>query len=534
MKKNNSKENIVKKREKVRSPTIARFLLVGLILLLEIVLLVLLIVLLDGTILLYISTFLDLIISIIVGIVIVNSKSSPSYKITWLFFMLILPIPVAIFYLLFANKKFSKREYKKLAPSIKSLNSAMGSEISGGMLDKIDRDSDPDAYNIAKYLKDYSYNNIYADTNVTYFAWGEDAFPIMLEKLKLAKHYIFMEYFIIAPGRMWEEMLDILIDKAKEGVDVRLLYDDLGCVSTLPKKYYKTLEKYGIKCHVVSPLKPFLDIRMNNRDHRKIMVIDGHTGFTGGLNIADEYINEKLRFGKWKDNQIMLEGEGVFGLTALFISTWIRITNDNRAINFLNYLPMKYGFEAPPYKRSNGLVQPYGSLPYTFETVGQNVYVNLCLKAKKYLYITTPYLILDDQMQGAIMQAAKNGVQVKLLIPAIPDKKIVYELTKSYAFNLIKVGVEVYEYTPGFVHAKTFLVDGVMGTVGTINLDYRSLYLHMENGTFLYKCDCLKDIEKDMEETFRVSRRLTMEDVNKVSGFKKFIWALLKVFAPLM
>lgn len=534
MKKNKDKEKLVKTREKVRSPTIMRFILVGLILFIELIILILFIVLLDGTVILYVSTFLDLFISIIIGIIIVNSKSSPSYKITWLFFMLIFPIPVAIFYLLFANKKFSKREYKKLAPSLKSLNSAMSSEISGGMLDKIDRNKDPDAYNIAKYLKDYSLNNIYSDTEVTYFAWGEDAFPIMKEKLRLAKHYIFMEYFIIAPGRMWEEILDILIDKVKEGVDVRLLYDDLGCVSTLPKNYAKTLSKYGIKCHVVSPLKPFLDIRMNNRDHRKIMVIDGHTGFTGGINIADEYINEKLRFGKWKDNQIMLEGEAVFGLTALFISTWIRITNDNRAINFLNYLPMKYAYEATPFKHSSGLVQPYGSLPYTFETVGQNVYVNLCLKAKKYLYITTPYLILDDQMQGAIMQASKNGVKVKLLIPAIPDKKIVYQLSRSYAVNLIKVGVEVYEYTPGFVHAKTFLVDGVMGTVGTINLDYRSLYLHMENGTFLYKCDCLKDIERDMEETFRVSKRITKEDVNNISIFRKFLWALLKVFAPLM
>lgn len=521
-------------RKKVNKATIWRLVIIGLILLIELMVLILVIALLDEITALYLNAAIKFVLIITVCLIMINSKSSPSYKITWLVFMCIFTIPVAIFYLLFANKKFTKREKKKMEPSIISLKAAMDSQISGGYLDKIDRNKDPIAYNIASYIKSSSLGNIYSDTRTTYYAWGEEVYPIMLEKLRKAKHYIYLEYFIISWGKMWESILDILIQKAKEGLDVRVLYDDLGCISTLPRHYYKVLREYGIKCYVMSPLKVIPDIRMNNRDHRKILVIDGHIGFTGGINIADEYINEIERFGKWKDNAIMLEGEGVFGLTALFLSTWTRVAKDENPVNFINYLPLKYEHEVPPIKNASGLVQPYGSLPYTFETVGENVYINLCLKAEKYLYITTPYLILDNLMENAIVQAVKNGVKVKLLIPAIPDKKIVYQLTRSYCASLIKAGVEVYEYTPGFVHAKTFLVDGIMGSVGTINLDYRSLYLHMENGTFLYKCDCLKDIQKDLENTFSVSRQITIDEINKIKLSRRILWAILKVFAPLM
>ena len=472
------------------------------------------------------------IFSIIVAIPIVNSRMDPAYKVTWLVFMLINSVIGATFYLLFGNKKFSKREKKKIKPSLTSLEGAMNSPEANGIASKL-KPEDGDLYNFATYIKGRSYTDTYSNTKTTYFAWGEEAFPVMLEKLRQAKHYIFLEYFIIQPGLFWNSILAILEEKAKRGVDVRVIYDDLGCLSTLPPNYDIELKKKGIHTVKYAPLRTLFNIRMNNRDHRKIMVIDGHTGFTGGINLADEYINEIVRFGKWKDTAIMLEGDGVFGLTNLFLSTWVRLNNLTTHINFKNYLPARYISEAPLAKGS-GYVAPYGSIPYTYETVGLNIYTMLCYRAKKYLDISTPYLVLNKEMEEAISQAAKNGVRVRLCTPAIPDKKIVFELTRSYYRNLLKSGVEIYEYTPGFVHQKMFLVDGNMATVGTINLDYRSLFLHAENGCFLYGCECIADIKKDFDNTFRVSKQITLEEYFKTSRIKRLFRAILRIFAPLM
>ncbi|MCR4879431.1 MAG: phosphatidylserine/phosphatidylglycerophosphate/cardiolipin synthase family protein, partial [Bacilli bacterium] len=356
--------------------------------------------------------------------------------------------------------------------------------------------------------------------------------PVMLEKLKSAKHYIFMEYFIIDPGKFWDSILEVLLQKVKEGVEVRLIYDDLGCFSTLPEDYDKYLNGKGIKCLRYSPLKPIIDIRMNNRDHRKIMVIDGHTGFTGGINIADEYINEIMRFGKWKDNAIMLEGDGVFGLTNLFLSTWVRITGEETP-NFKDYLPARYAIEVPSFK-ANGYVSVYGSIPYTYETVGLNVYEMLCYEARERLDIATPYLILNKEMESAICNAAKRGVRVRLLTPHIPDKKTVFELTRANYRMLLRSGVEIYEYSPGFVHAKMFLVDDRIATVGTINLDYRSLFLHSENGCLLYNTESIKDIANDFDETFKVSEQFELKKYNATPLRKKIFRLILQVFAPLM
>ena len=471
------------------------------------------------------------ILAIIVALFIFNNKSSTSYKLFWLIMIIILPVFGSVAYILFANKKFTKHEKKSMRPSTQALKRANASEDSGNILKSIDREKDPNAYFFGKYLNDYSHNGIFENTKVSYYPWGEDAWAVMLEKMKEAKHYLFLEYFIIEEGKMWNAMRDIMIEKAKEGVDVRLLYDDLGCMSTLPPAYYKKMRKAGIKCYAVNKIRPFLDIRMNNRDHRKIMVIDGHTGFTGGINLADEYINEKERFGKWKDNAVMLEGDGVFGLTSLYLSHWSMIDKKHQITDFSPYLPNVYIKEKGKIDRPSGYVAPYGSLPFVYETVGETVYIDLILKAKKYIYITTPYLILGEELENALCKAAKGGVKIKLLTPHIPDKKTVFDLTRSYYRRLTESGVEVYEYTPGFVHAKTFVVDGEMATVGTINLDYRSLYLHMENGCFMYKCECIKDIEKDMIETFAQSERITYEMI-KSSPVSKRVWRFfLRLFS---
>ena len=479
--------------------------------------------------------FLFELFSIVVAIpIIVNSRMDSSYKITWLAFMVVNSVIGATFYLLFANKKFSKKEMKKIRPTINALERTMDSKESKGLTSGNLIDPNSDLHTFASYIREHSFTDTYANTTTQYFPWGEDAFPVMLDRLKKAKHYIFLEYFIIQHGAFWNPIVEILIQKAKEGVDVRVLYDDLGCLSTLPVHYDEELRKQGIKCYKYSPLKPFIDIRMNNRDHRKIMVIDGHTGFTGGINIADEYINEIVRFGKWKDNAILLEGDGVFGLTNLFLSTWVRVSNQEKPINYADYLPSKYINETSIERKAKGFVSVYGSIPYTYETVGLNIYTMLCYKAKRYIDICTPYLILNKEMEDAISQAAKSGVRVRLLTPHIPDKKMVFELTKSYYFRLIKAGVEIYEYTPGFVHAKMFCVDGKMATVGTINLDYRSLFLHCENGCLLYETESIKDIEKDFNNTFKVSQRITREEMENQKLSKRILRVILRVFAPLM
>ena len=463
---------------------------------------------------------------------IVNSRMDPAYKIIWLAIMVVLPVLGATLYLLFANKKFSKKEKKQVEKTQQELDKIV-SYSSHGMINKINIDKDPNAYNIAQYIRKNGHTDIYDNTETTYYPWGEEAFPVMLEKLRNAKHYIFMEYFIVEQGHFWNSILEILIEKANQGLDVRVVYDDLGCMSTLPNDYDKYLESVGIKCSVFAPIRPFLDIRMNNRDHRKILVIDGHTGFTGGINIADEYINEKIRFGKWKDNAIMLHGNGVFGLTTLFLETWSRLRNE-KIEDFAPYIPSKYLTETTSFK-SDGLVQPYGSIPYTFETIGLNVYQDIIFRAKKYLYISTPYLILNSEMMNAIMMAAKNGVDVRMLTPHIPDKKIVFGITRSFYKQLIEAGVRVYEYVPGFVHAKTFIADDEMGTVGTINLDYRSLFLHSENGVFLYKTKTLRDIKKDFENTFMVSKEFTLDVVEKEFPlwYRAFVY-VLRIFAPIL
>lgn len=512
---------------KIFSKIFSKTTLVIFLLLFQLLVLVIIFLFLDS--LPYVGAALTF-VAILVAFYIVNSKSDADYKIAWLFFLVFVPVFGALSYILFANKKFSKKQISKFKPIIQSLDDA--NKVFEREKPLLHPEKDGDAINISTYINNYSNTPLFSKTKSTYFPWGELGFPVMLEKLKQAKHYIFMEYFIISEGKMWNLIKDVLVEKAKQGVDVRIMYDHLGSLNTLPRNYHKILEKEGIKCHVFNPIRPIIDIRMNNRDHRKILVIDGHTGFTGGINISDEYINETVRFGLWKDNVLMLEGEGVFGLTQLFLTNWMMFTKTPLEEGFIPYLPYTYMNETKEYI-NDGFVQPYGSIPFTYETIGANVYIDLLLKAKKYVYITTPYLILDQEMENAIKQAAKNGVKIKIITPAIPDKKAVFALTRSYYHKLMEAGVEIYEYTPGFIHCKMFLVDDVMASVGTINLDYRSLFLHFENGVFLYKNKCLADIKLDFEASFLVSKKMNIDEV-KPSFIKKVLIGILKVISPLM
>lgn len=457
---------------------------------------------------------------------IINNKSNPGYKIAWIILILLFPIFGGLFYVMFGKNKLSKRQREKMSSiGIKMINLLKPEE---SVINKLKEESETAARQ-SRYIQNYAYCPPYENTYTEYFPLGELAFERMKEELKKAKHFIFMEYFIIQEGIMWNSLLEILEEKAKEGVDVRLIYDDLGCILTLPYGYNKKLEKMGIKCCVFNPFIPILSSRFNNRDHRKITVIDGHTAFTGGINLADEYINAYAKHGHWKDTAIMLKGEGVWNMTNMFLSLWGYISHTDE--DYEQYRPHVH-MEAPIVAK--GYVQPFSDSPLDQEAVGETVYLNLINRAKDYVYINTPYLIIDNEMITALCMAAKSGVDVRIVTPHIPDKWYVHAVTRAYYDMLLESGVRIYEYTPGFIHAKTFVVDDAYSVVGTINLDYRSLYLHFECGVWLYKTDTVMDVKQDFINTLKVCKEVTLESAQKIRWYRRLGRAILRIFAPLM
>lgn len=390
---------------------------------------------------------------------------------------------------------------------------------------------DPSICVQSDYIRNNSGYPAYENTTAEYFQVGDDMFPVLVRELEQAKHYIFIEYFIIHDGVMWQTILDILERKVKEGVDVRLLYDDMGCLTTLPHKYYEQLRAKGIKCEVFNPFRPFLNIIQNNRDHRKFCIIDGYVGFTGGINLADEYINQKKRFGHWKDTAVMLKGEAVWNMTAMFLHMWSVVTRSKEKVEFENYLPHTYH---PGEFESDGYIQPFCDSPLDNETVGENVYLNIINRAKQYVYICTPYLIIDNEMMTALCLAAKSGIDVRIMTPGIPDKKIVFLLTQSYYEQLLEAGVKIYEYQPGFLHAKSFVCDDEVGVVGTINMDYRSLYLHFEDGVWIYKNKVIDDIKSDFMETLNYCNPISLDFCKGRNIVVRAMQSILRLFAPML
>ena len=455
-----------------------------------------------------------------------NSKMDNSAKITWMVVIALFPV-VGVPLFFYVKSNFGHNILRK---RLLELEDVLRTQLpqNESVVRKLEA-SEPGAASLATYL--YGRGGgfpVYENTAMTYFPSGEAKFEELLRQLETAEKYIFVEYFIIDEGLFWGRVLEVLARKAAAGVDVRVMYDGTCEFSTLPRDYPKRLEKLGIRCKVFSPVMPFVSTHYNYRDHRKILVIDGRVGFTGGVNLADEYINHVEKYGRWKDAAIMLKGEGVRSLTALFLQQW-SILREPELEQFLNE-------PIPVPENAKGFVTPYGDCPLDGERVGEMVYIDLLNRAQKYVHIMTPYLILDGEMELALRFAAERGVDVHLILPGVPDKKFAYSLAKTHYAALLKSGVKISEWTPGFVHAKVFVVDGKEAVVGTINLDYRSLYHHFENAVWMVDTACIPDIERDFQTTLEQCRTVepTRESIWKNHPLLHAMGVVLKAIAPLM
>lgn len=458
------------------------------------------------------------IIGLLLTLNLIKNSKEYSYTLPIIVSLILFPIIGTLLYIIFQKNKNGSKTLKNIKKSESESKKYLVQD--NRIKEEVKENSK------IKYLTDFAGFPVTTNNDVSYYPLGEEAFPKMLEELKKAEKFIFFEYFIVSHGKMWDSILEILEEKAKNGVDVRVMYDDLGCLSTLEKNYPKELEKKGIKCVVFNRLNPVAGVIMNNRDHRKILVIDGKVAFSGGINIADEYINEDKKYGHWKDNAIRISGDAVWNYTVMFLTMWNAFRQDDK-----DYTKFKFDFKDKAGKK--GYVIPYGETPLDEEITGEDVYLNIINQASKYVYIFTPYLIIDTNMINALNLAVKRGVDVRIVIPGIPDKKVVYTLSESYVEPLIKSGVKIYKYTPGFVHGKVFVSDDNIATVGTINLDYRSLYLHFECGCYFENVDVIKDIKKDLLDTMEKSKEVSKEEA--YPKFFKGLWqALLRLVAPLM
>ncbi len=458
------------------------------------------------------------IIGLFLVLYLIKDSRNYSYTLPWIILLLLFPVIASLLYIILGNNKKRSKTLKRIVEEEKKSKKYL---IQEEEIYKEFRDNSR-----LRYISDFAHFPVSTNNDVDYYSLGDLAFPVMLEELKKAQKFIFFEYFIVHQGTMWNQIVEILEEKAKNGVEVRVLYDDLGCLTTLHKNYYKELEKKGIQCIVFNRLNPIAGIIMNNRDHRKILIIDGKVAFSGGINIADEYININSPYGHWKDNAIRVSGEAVWNYTVLFLTMWNAFKKTDK--DFFQY---KYEFKKS--KKKNGFVVPYGESPLDEEITGEDIYLNIINQANHYIYIFTPYLIIDTDMINALTLAAKRGVDVRIVIPGIPDKKIVYTLSESYVTPLVKGGVKVYKYTPGFIHAKVFVADDTVATVGTINMDYRSLYLHFECGCYFEKVDVIKKIKMDADETIKKSHLISQKEAS--AKFLKAMWqAILRLIAPLM
>ena len=469
----------------------------------------------------WINSFFTLVSLVIVSYLILKDENQ-SYKLTWILVIAILPFFGGMMYLVFGNKRPSRRMRRRME-QIEALQRGWMTEQAPDVW----RDIDPRMAGTSAYLTKYGPFPAYRAEDIDYFEVGEKLFARLLSDLESASSHIFMEYFILSEGSVWEEISEILCRKAREGVEVRIVYDDMGSISTLPKGMQRRMAQAGIRTLAFNPFLPLVSLAMNHRDHRKITVIDGRVAYTGGINIADEYANRCERYGHWKDTGLRISGEAVRSFTVMFLNMWNAYHRSET--DYTPYLPA-----APTARPSGGgIVQPYSDSPLDDENLAENVYLDILAQAKRYVYIFTPYLVIDSEMQSALCLAAKRGVDVRIVTPGIPDKRVVYRLTRSHYAPLLRAGVRIYEYTPGFLHAKSFVCDDRVAVVGTVNMDYRSLFLHFECGALLIDTPVIEDIKQDALRTVALSREVTQTDSRKYSR-SSILDIILRIFSPLL
>ncbi len=465
-----------------------------------------------GTMFTY-SLFAFMLLGAALSLYIINSEISYAYKLIWVFTVLSFPIFGGMLYFFYGARNKTSSLHRRF---------------------KLYRDDD--VYNIlSEYSKTCAKQSSYIDrcgfptyqnTSVVYYKNGEELFQPLLHELEKAQHYIFIEFFILEKGVMWDSILNILRRKADTGVDVRIIYDDLGCLLTLPRNYKKTLESMGISCRVFGRLRPLWSPKLNNRDHRKIIVIDGKTAVTGGINLADEYINVRLKHGYWKDSAVILYGSAVRSFTVMFLELWEGLGGKSAISKELLYPETR--------EEDDGFIAPFFDSPQDKEQVSENIYINMLNSANNYIYITTPYLIPDGAVKEALILASKNGVDVRIITPHIPDKVLVHATTRANYRELIKHGIRIYEFLPGFIHAKNVVSDDITAIVGTVNLDFRSLYLHYECGVWLCNSGAVNAVKRDFLDTLSKCKEITIADTYEKNIFKKIGMAVLKLFSPLM
>ncbi len=474
----------------------------------------------------YFDIFLKL-ISFVTVVIIINRHSNPMYKLAWVVPILIFPMFGGLLYLFITGQMHTKVFFNRLSALEKRITSSYPQD--SAVSEEIEA-VHPERINAVRFINNVSGNAVYRCTEARYFSVGEEMLESVLAEIKKAEKYIFLEFFIIKQGKMWNSVLDILKEKSAQGVDVRVMYDGMGSMTTLPYGYNKELEKFGIKCRIFSPFTPFLSAVQNNRDHRKILVIDGKVAYAGGINLSDEYINIDYPGGHWKDMAVMVKGKAAFSFTMMFMHLWQNTTKKEESLKV---------FE-PDFKDAtenvilDGYVMPYADMPQDKYQTGEFIYLDIINKAKKYVHITTPYLILDHEMVVALTNAALSGVDVKIICPLSIDHWYARAVAFSYYQELTASGVKIYEYSPGFIHGKTFVSDDKVAVVGSINLDYRSLYLHFECAAWFLDSHIVDDVERDFSETLEKCRPITLEECNKRNPIRKLIGAILRLFGPLM
>ena len=506
-------------KRKHSSNSILRMVFVGLSLLFQIGWMILLILKLNEY-----SVWISLLTSILSVTVVLrlySRQTTAAMKMPWIMLIMAFPVMGLSLYLLivvFGDTGMTGKRIRRIGEKLEGVVD---------LSNYIPTEEDPTCANQHKYLLEHAKAPVYRNTDVRFYGEATDAFEALKTDLEKAEAFIFMEYFIVSDGSAFREIRQILERKVKQGVDVRLMYDDVGSIGYANFRFAKELNQAGIRCQVFNPALPFLNLFMNHRDHRKITVIDGKVGYTGGYNLSDEYFDRTRPYGKWKDTGLRLEGDAVRSLTATFLEMWLSSQREEE-----NVVPFFGASHSLPDAAGN--VQPYRDDPMSSERAAENVFLNMAGSAVDYLWFTTPYLIITDELNRALGLAAKRGVDVRIVTPGIPDKKMVYSVTRSYYAGLARQGVRLYEYSPGFCHAKQCVCDGKIASVGTSNLDYRSLYLHYENNVLFSGCEAVKQVETDFENLFEISREVT-EQFRTGRKTILMLWqCILRLFAPMM